>query len=973
MVHKSNIPIATYRLQFNNQFTFQNAIDLVDYFHELGISHCYASPLLKAKPGSIHGYDIVDHSVFNPEIGTQDQFERYIQVLRNHRMGLICDIVPNHMYIVDPSNQWWNDVLENGPSSPYADYFDIDWNPPRTKLINKVLLPLLEQQYGEALENQALKVTYQEGVFLVRLPNAILPTDPKSWNLILEPLAKEAEELLPGDNSSLLELKSIMTALTHLPSTTETEKEKIEERLREKEIIKKRLSTLINQSDALSNLIQRYLILLNGKKNDPRSFDWLESFINAQSYRLCNWRVASDEINYRRFFDVFELAGLRTEKPEVFNATHVLIIQQIQKEFIDGIRIDHIDGLRDPKQYFQRLQQCCKKISQEDSVLSNDKKAENADTYIIVEKILIGNEKLSAEWPIHGTVGYDFLNQLNGLFVLQTNKRAIHEIYRNFTGVYQSPFEQVYSCKKLILIVSMSSELSVLSRHLDRISAQHRSSRDFTAESLRAALREVIACFPVYRSYIRADENEIHEEDKHEIHTAIFQAKRLNPAMDASIFDFIQSVLLLEYPLGLDQEQIEERKDFVMRFQQLTGPVMAKGVEDTAFYRYYPLLSLNEVGANPYGFGISLEAFHKLNQERCEAWPCTMLTTSTHDTKRSEDVRARINVLSEIPEDWKQALERWSQYNQGYKSKDGEDEIPDANEEYLLYQTLIGSWPLYSMDSEVHHDYLNRIQAYMEKAIKEAKIHSSWLNPNKDYDQGMRQFIEIILNLDASVNPFLNDFTAFASKIHIAGMFNSLSQLLIKLTSPGVPDIYQGTELWNFCLVDPDNRKPVNYENGKNLLQELNERKKAQSPDLLEQLMESPEDGLIKLFVTTQTLQLRQRLATLFMEGSYLPLTVQGGKQNHVIAYARILGNQAVLVIASRFFIPLMQETRPHIDSSVWHNTSIVLPPELNSFKFRNVYSGTEHLPEKNIDRITLNLEQVLSPIPIALLEVSNA
>lgn len=945
----ATIPITTYRLQFNSQFTFQHAKEIVDYLCDLGITHFYCSPLLKAKQGSLHGYDITDHSTFNPEVGTKEQFEMLVNTLRDHQMGLICDIVPNHMSVMDSSNKWWVNVLENGPASPYADYFDIDWHPPQKKLQNKLLLPLLEQQYGTALEKQTLKVIYQNGAFFLELPHHNLPTDPKSWNLILEPLIKRMKPL------EFQELKSIATSIHHLPDTTETNPERVEERHREKEIIKRRLDTLMKENELLQRELLQELEGFNGNSFDPSSFSRLENFLNAQSYLLSFWRVASDEINFRRFFDICEYAGIKTEKREVFEAIHALLFECIENGWIDGIRIDHIDGLWDPEQYLKDLTEKCKLKGKRTTPL-----------YCILEKILIGNEKLEPEWPIDGTVGYDILNLLNGVFVSQVNIKAIHEIYRNFTNITANPSELAYRCKKLIMIVSLSSELHMLARSLVHIAEQHRNSRDFTAESLRGALRDIIACFPVYRTYIRASQEKIHEEDRHHMMTAISKAKRLNPAINESIFDFLKSLLLLEYPDDLNTEQKEEWQNFIMRFQQLTGPVMAKGIEDTAFYRFYPLASLNEVGNDLYSLGNSVELFHTKIQDRFKTHPHSMSTISTHDTKRSDDVRARINVLSEIPEEWEQALGRWSKFNRIYKEETmKESEIPDSNEEYLIYQTLIGTWPFSPMDKKTHLEYVERIQMYMEKAIKEAKIHSSWVNPSKFYDQQIQQFIEKIL--DQNSNPFLNDFKAFIPKISMAGIFNSLSQTLLHLSLPGVPDIYQGSEIWNFTLVDPDNRRPVDFQKRKTILDELNEQKNNPS-DLLLKLMQNPEDGRIKLYLIRTLLKLRQRLPNLFLDGSYIPLQVIGEKENHLIAFARFADQKAVIVIAPRLFIPLMQNNT-HIQPEIWKDTAIILPKELTSFKFRNIFTDMIFESDKEGEQIVLKVSKNLSPIPQILLE----
>ncbi len=949
MKNFSQMPIATYRLQLNQNFTFRHVASLAEYFHELGISHCYLSPLLKAKPGSAHGYDIIDHSQLNPELGTEQDFEELIKILRVQNMGVICDIVPNHMYIGGACNHWWMDILENGQASPYASYFDINWHSQRPELINKVFLPLLDKQYGEALESQELKIVFQNGAFFVALFDFLLPTDPWSWNLILEPVHQTLQDVLTKDDDNQMELKSIITAIMHLPCTTDLNTEKVQERLREKEVIKLRLAKLLVDSQTIADKLAEYLVTLNGHKGDPKSFDALENFLNGQPYRLCFWRVANDEINYRRFFDIFEFAGIRTEQEDVFKASHALILDLVKKGWVDGLRIDHIDGLRNPEHYLKNLQE------------SND-----SLKYMIVEKVLLGKEKLNPEWPIDGTVGYDFLNLLNNLFVVQANKKVVFEIYRSFTNESTNVFDLIYACKRLILLVSMSSELYVLSRYLDSIAEQHRSSRDFTEASLRAALGDVISCFPVYRSYIRSEAENIREEDRQYIVTAISRAKRLNPAINASIFDFIQKVLLLEDPLGLDEEQKKKRRDFVMRFQQLTPPAMGKGLEDTAYYRFYPLASLNEVGGDLLSFGISLEAFQKANQERGELWPCAMLTTSTHDTKRSEDVRARINALSEIPDQWRQALTHWSQLNQQHKIKEGEEQIPDANEEYLLYQTLVGAWPL---DSSNHSEFITRIQAYIEKAIKEAKINSSWINPNHRYDIGVHQFIQRILNLDSVENPFINEFKTFIPKVIAAGMLNSLSQVILKLTLPGVPDIYQGNEIWDFSLVDPDNRRPVDFEVRRTLLKSLFEGHEGERCALLQQLMHNPEDGRIKLFLTAMALRLRQKLPSLFQQGSYLPLVVEGDKQNHVIAFIRAFEKQAVLVVSTRFYIPLMQEENIRIPVDRWKDTYVIIPEEWKKMVFYNVLTGKEAPFDTVKGALCLRLEKVLDPLPYALLE----
>lgn len=918
-----NIPVATYRLQLNKQFTFQQLLKNLNYFKELGISHLYFSPIFEAKPGSLHGYDIVDHSKVNPEIGSIEDLEAISYELHKNGMGIILDIVPNHMYIGSYSgyakNKWWLDVLENGSTSPFADYFDIDWNSPKTKMKGKVLLPLLDEQFGVALEKQTIKITYFKGVFYIELPFVTLPTDPKSWVLVLSLLEKKAQAVLNKENDSLIELESIITALHHLPTVSEIENEIISERLREKEVIKKRLASLIDKEETLSLLLKETIEFYNGNIENPQSFNNLEEFANSQPYRLCYWRVATDEINYRRFFDVFELAGIHTEYQKVFEATHNLIFQLIQKKIIDGVRIDHIDGLWDPEQYLIDFHQRCKKE------LGNN--LNEGLLYTIAEKILVGNEQLNQTWLLHGTVGYDFLNQVNGVFVEKQNAHDMLKIYQAFNDSSTSTFYLIYSCKKLILIVSLYSELHVLAKRLEQLAEQDRSSRDFTSEGLKNALRDVIACFPVYRTYTQQSRETVSEKDHQYILTAIQNAKRVNPAINESIFDFIKRILLLEHLPFLSETQIKDRVDFVLHFQQMTCSTMAKGVEDTAYYRNYPLASLREVGSDPYAFGNTLAEFHAFNKIRSEQWPYSLSTTSTHDTKRSEDVRSRINVLSELPAEWKKVCHYWSEINIKFKTEIDEQLFPDANEEYLLYQTLIGTWPLEELNEEILTDYIKRIQEYMEKATKEAKINTSWINPNVKYDQAVKGFITRIFQNDE----FIKDIKKFVPKVIQCGMLNSLSQTVLKYTCPGIPDIYQGNELWEFNLVDPDNRKPIDY----NLLKAHCESLKTIKD--LNELLNTPQDGRIKLYITKLCLALRQKKIDVFSKGQYLPLAIEGERQNHIIAFARLHQEDVVIVVTSRYFTTLeMSSNSLTLTKDTWKNTKLVIPTEISIKNFTN-------------------------------------
>lgn len=951
------VPSSTYRLQFNREFTFSQAADLVDYLDHLGIGACYASPLLRARSGSVHGYDITDHSQLNPEIGSEEQFRELAEKLRQHNMGLIVDVVPNHMCITDPSNVWWWDVLENGPSSRYARFFDIDWHPPKQELENKVLLPFLPDQFGRVLESGEIRVVFKAGAFHIVVDTLQLPVGPHSWHLILDPVRHALRHDLGDTNPDFVELESVMTAIHHLPTRTETDPEKVRERQREKEVIKRRLEALSGNNGRVHSAIEGALKTINGMKGDPRSFDRLERLLEDQAYRLSYWRVAADEINYRRFFDIHELAAIRVEDPEVFEAVHKLILDFIRAGYVTGLRVDHPDGLFEPERYFHEMQKAC----------GSDGASRSAPLFVVAEKILVGDERLRSGWEIAGTVGYDFLNALNGAFVDSTKRTAFHRLYERITDWTGSYDDLVYYSKKLILQVSMSSELNVLSRKLDGISEQHRWSRDFTLENLRDALREVVACFPIYRTYISSDSMSPDAEDERHIRAAIATAKVRNPAMSESVFDFIQSILLLQDPEGISEEQRVERRMFVMRLQQFTGPVMAKGLEDTAFYRYAPLASLNEVGGAADRFGISPATFHSRSQTRHAAWPQSMLATSTHDTKRSEDVRARINALSEIPGEWYRNVRRWQHLNLAKKTAVSGVEAPTANEEYLLYQTLVGSWPFAAPESDGYSEYVQRIHTYMEKAVREAKLHTSWISPNCAYERALHLFIDGLLQ--PSDNQFLEDFLPFQARIARAGIWNSLSQLLLKIASPGTPDFYQGTELWDFSLADPDNRRTVDFKNRKALLQKV-KSSSSDSGNFIGQLLAEPQDGAIKLHVTQCGLAFRKANQELFVKGAYHGLKSAGPQQRHVISFSRTLRRRTAIVVAGRFFMSLGGDRRDPIGDEIWSESYLVLPRRYLADSFHDVLTGQTITPEPGRRHI-LSLAKVFSQLPIALL-VSN-
>jgi (1->4)-alpha-D-glucan 1-alpha-D-glucosylmutase len=959
------VPCSTYRLQLNQRFTFHQAAAVVAYLHDLGITDCYTSPFLMAHPGSMHGYDVTDHTRFNPEIGSEEQFTEFAESLKQRGMGLVVDVVPNHMCITHPSNLWWWDVLENGPSSDYSRYFDIDWNPPKSELANKVLLPFLPDQFGLVLESQSIRTLYDGGGFALDSLGTHFPLAPRSWAPLLERTLVKAKETLPDTDGHVLELESIITAISHLPRREDTDLARVRERQREKEVIRRRVAALVEDSDVARTGLKQVLTIINGSKGDAHSFDSLEKLLDDQAYRLSFWRVASDEINYRRFFDINDLAAIRVESPEVFAIVHRIPFELIQKSLVSGIRIDHPDGLFDPLRYFEDLQAQAPLPGQASANGSGN--GARRRVYLAAEKILVGDEELRPGWAIEGTTGYGFLNLLNGLFVDASKARFFQRLYRKFTGWSQSYPDLIYESKRLVMQVSMSSELNVLSRRLDRVSEQHRRSRDFTLESLRDALREVIACFPVYRTYISTDTRHPDEQDERYIRSAIKTAKRRNPATSGSVFDFIQDLLLLRDPDSIGEADRAERRLFVMRFQQLTGPVMAKGLEDTAFYRYCPLLSLNEVGGSPDKFGVALARFHSKNLARRQLWRNAMLASSTHDTKRSEDVRARINVLSEIPAEWYRAIRAWQRLNQEKKILVAGEAVPSANEEYFLYQTLLGAWPLQPMDDAGYADFVGRIHTYMEKALREAKVNTSWINPNAEYEAAFHTFLDAILDRSTN-NPFLEQFAPFQSKVARAGIFNSLSQTLLKVAAPGLPDFYQGTEIWNFSLADPDNRRPVDYESLQTQLKQLRASESGNPAALVDGLVAEPTDGSLKLYVTRCALRFRQEHRVLFAKGSYLPLRAAGEKNKHVMAFVRSFRGTTVVVLAGRFFAQLEADGRVPVGAETWGDAEVVLRKQLPSGSYRDVFTSKKVSPVRRDGDVVLPVAEAFSHLPVAML-----
>jgi (1->4)-alpha-D-glucan 1-alpha-D-glucosylmutase len=963
---RSRIPRATYRLQLNHAFTFARATEIVPYLSALGVSHCYISPCLKARPGSMHGYDIVDHNAFNPEIGSAEAFRRFVSTLHQHDMGLILDIVPNHMGVMGSDNAWWLDVLENGESSIYAGFFDIDWQPLKEELHGKVLIPVLHDHYGAVLESGELKLAFHpaRGGFDISYRDHRLPVDPREYPRILQMCGAGASENLGDQSPNLLEFQSLITAFGHLPERRESGSDRITERNRDKEIHKRRLAELCARVPAIEACILRVVDRVNGNPADPASFEELHELIKTQAFRLANWRVAADDINYRRFFDTNDLAGIRTENENVFQATHHLVLGLIADGKVDGLRLDHPDGLYDPAQYFERLNRSIAVVAVDNS--------ENRPCYasrpVLLEKILTGAERIPADWQVCGTTGYDFANLVNGLFVEPEAAMRLERIYRNFIGEHIEFEDLAYRCRKLIMRVALPSELNVLANQLTRIALAKRHTCDFTLNSLRDALMEVVANFPVYRTYVSPAG--VSEIDARYIRLAIASAKWRSPAADTSIFDFVSDVLLTRIADGQDPSYRNAVTSFAMKFQQFTSPVMAKGLEDTAFYRYNRLVSLNDVGGDLHRFGITTAEFHSANQERLCFWPHTMLATSTHDSKRSEDVRARINVLSEIPGPWRLRVREWRRLNRKHKRLVNDRPAPSPNDEYLLYQTLVGAWPTHPPQDQSGWKILSdRIENYMLKAIREAKQNTSWINRNTEYESAVSSFVRILLHPDGD-NGFLDDFVPFQRRVARIGLWNSLSQTLLKLTCPGIPDIYQGNESWDFSLVDPDNRRAVDYVRRQKTLDCM---RGGNCPDAsaMGRSLNTPEDSQLKTYLIWKTLCFRRRQPNLFQEGEYLPLAVAGAKSDHVVAFARKSGSISTLTIVPRLVAGLLDDfDLPPVGPGVWHDTHVLVPATAGRNRYRNVLSGIVLAPQ-SIDGYTkVDLAQALADLPVALYEL---
>lgn len=846
-------------MQLSPEFGFAAATEIVDYLAQLGVSHLYSSPCLQAQAGSTHGYDVVDHHRVSAELGGTEAHAELCAALTRQGLGNLLDVVPNHMAI-GVNNVWWRDVLENGPASPYAVYFDVDWDPPERRMQNVVLLPILADQYGRALDAGELKLHREMEGFALHYRDHVLPVAPRSLGSLLASAAEFA-------NSD--ELAFLAEAYSRLPQSTATDRESIRRGHRNTEVLRSYLRRLLEERTEIGEALDAVIGSINAEP------DRLDELLERQNYRVAYWRAAQRDLGYRRFFDVNNLVGLRVEDERVFADSHRLALRWLDDGSIDGLRVDHIDGLRDPEAYLRRLTQAAPRA------------------WIVVEKILSSDEAVRRSWPVAGTTGYDFLNRLNGLFIAPEAERRLSEFYAEFTGE-QTSFDAIARDKKLLVMGELlGSDINRLTARLLNICEHHRHHRDHTRHELQEALKTLIACLPVYRTFVQAETGRLDPEDERTIAGTTKAAKTNRKDLDGEIFDFLRNLLTLRVRGVAESE-------FVMQFQQVTAPMMAKGVEDTAFYCFNRFLSLNEIGGDPACFGCSPEKFHRFLREIGQRWPRTLVTTATHDTKRGEDVRARLNLLSEIPSEWIAAVRRWSAINEAYRA----GRMPDRNAEYLFYQTLTGAWPL----------SLERTDRYMEKAAREAKVHTSWTRPNRTYEDALHHFVQAAM-ADPEFNRELQQFVA---RLIEPGRINSMAQTLIKLTAPGIPDLYQGTELWSLDLVDPDNRRPVDYALRRKLLAELNNLSIAE-------IMRRSDEGLPKLWVVRQTLSLRRRHPQWFgPDASYQPLASQGAYAKHVFGFSR---SDKVVTLVPRLTLS---------KAAGWSDTSV----ELSSGRWRNELTG---------------------------------
>jgi (1->4)-alpha-D-glucan 1-alpha-D-glucosylmutase len=945
----TRIPSATYRLQFNKDFRFPDACKILDYLNSLGISDIYMSPILGSRKGSEHGYDVTDPTRINPELGSEEEFQTFQNELQKRGMGLVLDIVPNHM-AASMENAWWMDVLENGAQSAYAAFFDIDWHPSAPSLDGKILLPVLGAPFGEVLDSAELTLTFHDGKFYVQYFDSYFPVAPHSYYKILNHRVDRLKEVPGEDSPAYREYSGILAALQPLANADRRAGETAADRRLRFEAARDRLASLVKTSQEIADFVDENLRAFNGTPHDPATLGDLQRLLAEQNYKLAYWQNINESINYRRFFTIADLVGVRVEDPVVFEATHGHLLRLITRGPFTGIRVDHIDGLRDPLAYLNRLQE---------RLLAPDSVAGSPTTYLIVEKILHRHEALPNEWPVSGTTGYDYLNQANGVFVNPQGAAQIEQIYSTFIGREQKFADVLYQKKKLVMSTLLGVEMRSLGRQLVELATQDRYAREIPRGQLFEALSEVTACLSVYRTYIR--NMEIPEHAAKYIGEALEEARSRASHLSAASFDFVAEALLLQNRPHVLPDQREARLAFVMRWQQFTGPIVAKGLEDTALYVYHPLLSLNEVGGDPEPSHVSSrDEFFSFLRDRNQAWPHSLNAVTTHDTKRSEGVRARINVLSEMPGAWQSHLGLWAKQNAKHKEEVDGRQSPDRNEEYFLYQTLLGVWPL---EREACETLVERLQAYVVKATREAMVRTRWTRPNQKYEEALQRFVARILS--PAADDFLQDFRAFQKKVAYCGMVNSLSQVLMEIAAPGVPDFYQGSELWDLRLVDPDNRGAVDFARRMDLLRQIEQAQAAGSEKLIPELVEHWHDGRIMLYLLQRGIRFRGEHAPLFQDGTFEPVDSAGDCPEHVVAFLRRHHEEQVLIVVPRWLSQLPESAPGRLAD--WKDTEILLPSH-SPRQWRSIITGQNVAVQNEADSQRVAVGTLLQHFPVAFL-----
>ncbi len=890
----THIPISTYRIQFTTSFGFKDAEHIIEYLSELGISDIYASPIFHARKDSTHGYDIVDPLSLNPDLGTEEDFENLSKAVKNRGMGWLQDIVPNHMAI-NSDNKMLMDIFEAGENSRYYNFFEIDWDHPYENMKGKMLVPMLGKLYAECLEDGEITLIYDQNGLSINYYELRLPLLIGSYPRLFRHNIEALEESLGENDSEYIKFLGTINLIENISS-----KNGSDSYYRQVQHVKRILWSLYQDNDAVRNFVDNNLAYFNSETDDKCGIEALDDLIGEQLFRLSFWKVATEEINYRRFFTVNDLISVNIRSKKVMEYTHQLVFKMLETGNFTGLRIDHIDGLFDPEQYLKRLRE------------------KTGDAFIVVEKILEEKESLPPEWPVQGTTGYEFLNHVNRLLCDQDNRDRFSKLYYKYARLSQSYEDMLHEKKKLIIEKHMAGNIDNLAQYIKHISGHDRYGQDITLFGLKRALEEVIAMFPVYRTYINDDS--VRETDKKIIGQAIEAAHERNPDL-AYELKFIEKFLLLKYDDSAPEDEKQRWMHVIMNFQQYTGPVMAKGFEDTILYIYNRLTSLNEVGSDPHNFGISKEHFHRFNKLRTESFPFSLNTTSTHDTKRGEDTRARINVLSEIPTEWEQNLKNWIKINRSKKKKVRQQYAPDYNDEYFLYQTLLGTYTDLG-DAEV---YKERIKEYVIKAVREAKVHTAWIKPDNEYEEAFLGFIDKIFDRVKN-NHFWDEFVPFHRKISHYGVFNTLTQTLLKMTSPGVPDFYQGTEYWDLTLVDPDNRRPVDFEKRHRSLDNIRQAVDNDLEGLIKKLLEQKADGRIKQFLSHRILTARNKEADMFLNGSYIPIECHGKHDNNIIAFGRSFEGSYAVIAAPRLMTGIIREDEMPLGKRIWEDTKIELP-----------------------------------------------